>query len=89
MWDLVKNPLTTHVKVGDKLVEKDQRNQAIDKVVGLSDLWALVSTAPVVEDNAKLLYGVFKTPFDLKKWEAARIAAQDLERVMNRDAAPD
>jgi hypothetical protein len=89
MWDLVKNPLTTHVKVGDKLVEKDQRNQAIDKVVGLSDLWALVSTAPVVEDNAKLLYGVFKAPFDLKKWEAARIAAQDLERVMNRDAAPD
>jgi hypothetical protein len=88
MWDVGKNPLTAHVKIGDKLVEKDQLNQAIDKVVGLSDLWALLSTAPAMEGNAKLLSGVFKTPFDLKKWNAARDAAQELERVMNRDAAP-
>jgi hypothetical protein len=88
VWDLAKNPFTTHVKVGDKLVEKDQLNQAIDKVVGLSDLWALLSTAPAMAGNAELLHGVFKAPFDLKKWDAARSVAQDLERVMNRDAAP-
>jgi hypothetical protein len=88
MWDVGKNPLTAHVRIGDKLVEKDQLNQAIDKVVGLSDLWALLSTAPAMEGNARLLSGVFKAPFDLKKWDAARNAAQELERVMNRDAAP-
>jgi len=88
LWNVTKNPFAAHIKVGDKLVEKDQLNQAIDKVVGLSDLWALVSTAPAMEGNANLLRGVFKTPFDLKKWAAARNAAQDLERVMNRDAEP-
>ncbi len=51
-WEVVKNPFAAHIKVGDKLVEKDQLNQAIDKVVGLSDLWALVSTAPAMERNA-------------------------------------
>jgi hypothetical protein len=87
-WNVAKNPFAAHIKVGDKLVEKDQLNQAIDKVVGLSDLWALVSTAPAMEANADLLRGVFKTPLDVKKWAAARNAAQDLERVMNRDAEP-
>jgi len=88
LWNVTKNPFAAHIKVGDKLVEKDQLNQAIDKVVGLSDLWALVSTAPAMEGNANLLRGVFRTQFDLKKWAAARNAAQDLERVMNRDAEP-
>jgi len=41
-----------------------------------------------MEGNANLLRGVFRTQFDLKKWAAARNAAQDLERVMNRDAEP-
>jgi len=88
LWDVAKNPFAAHIKVGDKLVEEDQLNQAIDKVVGLSDLWALVSSAPAMERNADLLGGLFKPPFDLKKWAAARNAAQRLERVMNRDAEP-
>jgi hypothetical protein len=87
-WDVVKNPLTAHIKVGDKLVEKDQRDRAIDKVFGLSDLWALLSTAPALEGNAALLHGVFKAPFELKKWHAARSAAQELEVLMRRDQAP-
>jgi Mg2+ and Co2+ transporter CorA len=88
MWDVFKNPLAAPAKAGDKLVEKDQLNQAIDKTFGLSDLWALISTAPAMEGNARLLQGLFGTRYDLKQWHAARSTSQLLEDVMRRRATP-
>ena len=87
-WDIVKNPFTAHTKIGDKLVEKDQRDQAIEKTFGLSDLWALIGTAPAMEGNARLLGDLFGTRHDLKKWHAAREAAKLLESVMRAGTEP-
>jgi hypothetical protein len=88
MWDIFKNPLAAPAKAGDKLVEKDQLNQAIDKTLGLSDLWALISTAAAMEGNARLLQGLFGTRYDLRKWHAARTASELLEDVMRRRTTP-
>ena len=88
VWDVVKNPLTAHQKIGDRFVAQDKLNQAVDKVHGLTDLYALLRDAPTLEQNTQLLRTLFQVECDARQWNRVQKVAQDLESLMRRDVEP-
>lgn len=88
LWDIAKNPLKIHEKVGDKLVEKDKLDQAVQKVQGLTDLWSVLSDAPTIEANATLLRRVFRADCEASEWQKVQALAAELEVLMRRDEDP-
>lgn len=89
LWDIAKNPLTAHQKVGDRLLAKDRLDQAVDKVHGLTDLYALLRDAPTTEQNAQIIRRLFKVTCDHRQWSRVQRVAEDLEALMRRDTEPD
>jgi len=88
LWDIAKNPLKIHEKIGDRLVAKDKLDQVIEKVHGLTDLYVLFRDAPTIEQNASLVKQVFKVDCDLKQWNDAHRVATELESLMRRNDDP-
>nr|WP_124459364.1 hypothetical protein [Variovorax sp. KBW07]RQO55680.1 hypothetical protein DBV14_11705 [Variovorax sp. KBW07] len=89
LWDTLKNPVAAHIKVGDRLVQKDKLNQAVGKAHGLTDLYAMFRDAPTVEQNAMLIKKVFNIECDYQQWNSVHKLASDLETLMRRDVEPD
>lgn len=88
LWDIAKNPLSAHEKIGDRLVEKDKRDQAVAKVHGLTDLYALLRDAPAIERNAGFIRSLFGIECDLGAWHRIQNAASRMEALMRRREEP-
>lgn len=85
LWDIAKEPLKIHVKIGDKMVEKDKLDQSISKVQGLTDLWTILSDAPSIEQNKVLVKKVFGVECNSELWQQTQTLARELESIMRKE----
>lgn len=88
LWDIAKEPLKAHIKIGDKLLERDKLDQAVLKVEGLTDLWHVLSDAPTIEQNVKLLGQSIGVECDHAYWHKIGGLARQLELLMQMNTEP-
>jgi len=87
-WDLLKDPLKVYEKLGDKLIERDKLNQAINRAQGLTDLWRELYDAPTIQSNTTLIKEAFGLSVDSRLWLETRDLASRLEVVMQKNDVP-
>jgi hypothetical protein len=87
-WTILNKPTEFLKTIGDHVLDKFDREQAINRVQGLTDLWRELSDAPTVERNTALVKDTFGTEIDSKVWFEVQNLASRLEQLMQKNEEP-
>jgi hypothetical protein len=81
-------PTSIIAEVADEAIDREEISAAVEKVDGLTDLWAELSSAPTIEQNIRLMHDTFGAEPSYETWLKVQELSRRLEQLMTREELP-